>query len=308
MSDNETDPTDRTAWIEALLQAAYPTDRSGMDRRIDEVIAQLEATPVSGSGTRSEQTVRGRKWTRSLSYAAAAAILLAAIVAFQFFSPPDSALAAIEQSLMAAAQNVARHYQITVTLRNAADESLEVKSDLYVQGNDRFALRHPALLPGATAWLGRDGGQAWVVPAVGPVRTGDDLALSRWLHSHEELSTPYLHVTTVLDRMARGYRLDELEPEAIVRSDGSSIVCRHVIGRLKSGDNRKLPHSIELWAARESGIAQRLVATWNLASHESGRANVIIEFLDQAEVPDNWFQADAHFTSPRRVLHLDAAN
>jgi hypothetical protein len=295
----------REALIEALLTAAYVDERTAVTNRVDQVMRQIELEKGTPRRPTYEATrVTRRTWSRWVSWTIAASLLGAMFIGLQYFTPAQQALAAIEQSLAAAAEQIARKYLITVTIKDGR-KSRQVENDLYVQGNDRFALRHPALLPGADLWLGKNGDQTWVVPAIGPVRTGNDLALSRWLSSQEQVSTPYLHVTTVLDRMSRGYRLREMGETTIRSAAGNEVVCRHVVGELKSEANQKLPATIELWSDAQSGVAMRIEARWLLSASESGREKVVIEFADQPNLPDNWFEAEGHYSGSRRKITLD---
>lgn len=304
-NENPSHDRNREALIDSLLAAAYVEERMAVTKRVDQVMQQIELEKNAPrrptyEPTRAPQRTRNR-WA---SMAIAASLFGAMLIGLQYLVPSQQALAAIERSLVAAEAQVARKYLITVTFK-VGRESREIESDLYVEGNDRFALRHPALLPGADLWLGKNGDQAWVVPAIGPVRTGNDLALSRWLHSQEQFSTPYLHVTTVLYRMSRGYRLRELGESTIRSVAGNDVVCRHVVGELKNEANQNLPATIELWSDAVSGVAIRIEARWSLSASESGREKVVIEFADQPDLPNNWFDAEGHYSGLRGKIKFD---
>jgi hypothetical protein len=233
--------------------------------------------------------------------------VLAFSVGSQFWNPYAQALAAIERSIVAAGQDIARKYLISVSVRDTQGRRETIEHDLYVQGNDRFAVRVASWLPGRDMWLGKEADEAWVVPAMGPVRAGDQLAFNRWLESREELSTPYLHVTTVLHRMSRGYRLTQQGFETIDRPDGSRSRCRRIVGNLKESASQKLPATIQLWADDESGVAMRLTASWNLPPDQAGRESVTIQLIEQPDLPEDWFRAAGHYREPRRVLRFDSS-
>lgn len=295
----------REALTDSLLKAAYVDERMAVTKRVDQVMQQIELEKGSPRRPNYEPS-RATRSTRSrwISMAIAASLFGAMFIGVQYLVPAQQALAAIEQSLEAAEEQVARRYLITVTLKDGR-KSQEIENDLYVEGNDRFALRHPALLPGADLWLGKNGNEAWVVPAIGPVRTGNDLALSRWLNSLEQFPTPYLHVTTVLDRMSRGYRLRELGKSTVRSVAGIDDVCRHVVGELENEANQNLPATIELWSDAESGVAIRIEARWSLSASEFGREKVVIEFADQPDLPNNWFEAEGHYAGSRGKVTFD---
>ncbi len=306
-NENEANESTRGDLIDALLHSAYVDEQSTVRAQVEQVMQQIESEqPAVTKPTAIEIPTRRRRWNRWVSLAMAASIVVALVIVFQMYGPSPTALAAIERSLIAAGQDIARRYLITVSYRDSDNKTLSIRNDLYVLGNNRFALRHPALIPGTDLWLGKEGTEAWVVPSIGPVRTGDDLALSRWLSAHEDLPTPYLHITTVLDRMSRGYRLEELGQAQIVLANGTQVECRNVIGRLRLAANQKLPATIELWADVDTGVAQRIEANWNLAAGESGREKMTLEFTEQPKLPADWFRAEGHYAPPRRVLRFEA--
>ena len=205
-------------------------------------------------------------------------------------------MAAVQRSLATADEPITRRYLLQVERRIPAGNTFVFDNDLYVQGSNRWALRHPGLLPRKSFWLGRDGADAWILPAFGPVRKGDDTLVSRWLRSHEEMNTPYLHVKTLLARMSRGYRLEMLDDTEITLSDGRAVMCQHIRARLRTSAQVKLPETIELWTLRESGMAARLTAQWNLPKGKTGLKSITLAFQDEEpSLPDNWFTAEAHY-------------
>lgn len=303
--DQASHDRNREALIDALLRAALVDEQAAVAIRVDRVMHQIELEKCAPCRATDERNHGARSnWSRWVSLAIAASLLGAAFIGFQYLGPAQSALAAIEQSLEAAEERVARKYLITVT-RKDGKVSREIENDLYVEGNDRFALRHPTLLPGVDLWLGKNGDTNWAVPVIGPVLTGNDLALSRWLSVQEQLSTPYLHITTVLDRMSRGYRLRQLSESTIRCGTGKDVLCRHVLGEIKREANQNLPATIELWSDAESGVAIRIEARWSLSASDSGREKVIIEFAEQPDLPDNWFEAEGHYSGSRSKITFD---
>jgi hypothetical protein len=293
----------RDAWIESLLVTA--TRPQNHAERIARAMSQIESGPVG-----VHLADAGRKRRRFVSWmaiGATAAVFLASLLLVQD-GGTQSAMAAIQRSLDVAAQRITRKYLLEVEYRPANGRPSKITNDLYVQGNDRFALRHPGLLPGTSFWVGRNGAESWVLPAIGPVLKGDNTVLSRWLRSHDELDTPYLHVTTVLARMmSRGFRLETLRDEEFAVPNGPPVECQHIRAHRKMSDQPGLPETIELWASRESGMAVRLVARWTLAEGESGRESVVLTFQnEEPSLSGAWFSAEGHYAGRRPMMRFDA--
>jgi hypothetical protein len=305
---NDKEKTDykqlRQDWIESLLVSA--TARQDHEDRIARAMRHIGLeSPAS-----TQSVAPGRNESHPVRWAAmgvAATLLLALFLVAQNFGTSRSAMAAVERSLNVAAQRTARKYVLQLEYRTANGNKLQIDNELFVQGNERFALRHPGLLPGTSFWLGQDGSEAWVLPAFGPVRKGDNTVLSRWLRSRQALDTPYLHVTTLLTRMSRGYRLEKLADEEVAMPDGATAVCRHVRGKLKAADQPNLPDTVELWASRETGVAVRMVARWQLAAGEFGRQKLVLAFQhEEPSLADDWFTAEGHLDGRRPVMRVNS--
>ena len=308
MTENERQLELREAMIEALLESAYDSDSAANERRIENVMNRLETVEIGGgqAAIQSPPRNRSRRLPRWISLAVAVSVLVTLVVVFQATGSSGYALATVNRSIAAARELFARRYSVTVTVCNASQGAVDIKSDLYVEGNKRFALRHPALIPGTSIWLGSDGNETWIVPAIGPVRVGDETALGRWVSQQQQLSTPYLHVSTILARMAQGYRLEKKSIVILTRADGTVVECQHIIGHLKSNRNDKLPDTISLWADVETGVAQRVEAIWNLSANESGHQKIVIELVESHDLSDDWFTAEGHYSGNRRKLRLDS--
>ncbi len=294
----------RESWIESLLMSATaPQDHADRIARAMDQIETEPQIPTSVNGKRHRS--RYLQWG---SIAVAASVLLALFLMVQN-SASRTAMAAIQRSLNVAAERTARKYLMQIDYRSATGETISTESDLYVQGSDRFALRHPGLLPGTSVWLGQNGSDSWIVPALGPVIEGDQTVLGRWMNNRQELDTPYLHVTTMLTRMSRGYVLKSLDDEPITVPGEGTVECQHIHARRKSFvKNTKLPDTIELWASRESGMAIRLVAHWELEDGEPGRETSVLTFQnDEPTLSDDWFTAEGHLEGRRKRRRVNSS-
>jgi hypothetical protein len=294
----------REAWIESLLlTTTRPEDNRERIALVMEQIAEDSEAPRMVKPAPKQRTTL-RWWT----LAVAASFLLALFIVVDSGGTSGKAVAAVERSLNVAAELMTRKYLLRVEYRPAIGGTRKIDNQLYVQGKDRFALRHPGVLPGKSVWLGHDGVDSWVLPAFGPVLKGDNTFLSRWLRSREELNTPYLHITTMLTRMmSRGYQLETMSDEEIVMPDGLAVECQHIRALRKNADQLDGPDTIDLWASRESGTAVRLIARWELADGEIGRESVVLAFQhDEPSLEEEWFTAEAHYEGQRPIVRVDS--
>ena len=296
MSDHEEERREhelQDIWIEALLTVV----NGGEDHtdRLSRALAKIEPqkmgdAPAPPVGHQSIWRLGG--WP-TVGVACAVLLIILSLL------PNDSshaAMAAIQRSLDVATDRVTRVYQLRRRYRQVSGHTIENESELYVLGNDCFALRHPGVLPDSTVWLGKNSNETWIVPAFGPALTGDSTVLEKFLGGRAELDTPYLNITSILTRMkSRGFKLDYLPPEEISGQSGKTHTCNHIVAYRNGTGTDKLPISIKLWTHRDSGMAVRIAAQWKVADRESGIKTIELEFQDEApSLLEDWFTAEAH--------------
>ena len=137
----------------------------------------------------------------------------------------------------------------------------EVNSDMYLNDKNQFVVRHPGWSRFGDVWIGGDSNSRWIAPRFGPAFVGGEEIVGNWL-TRKDIPSPYLHVSTILQRMSRAYRLTMLSDEELpqVDSPSKSTLCQHIVGELRK-PNGTLPAKIELWASVETGMAHRLELT-----------------------------------------------
>lgn len=292
----------RDSWIESLLTSAVTRqDHADHIARAMKRINETEAVQVADVVRMPRRSLR---WG---AIAIAASVLLGLFFVLDGAGTSSRAMAAVQRSLNVAADQMTRKYLLQIQYRTPTEYEPQIDNDLYVRGHDRFALRHPGLLPGNSFWIGKNEMNEWVVPPIGPVRIGNDMVLSRWLASYQQLDTPYLHVATFLTRMSEGYLLEELSDEEVTLPDGTQVACQHIRAELEITDEPNAPDTIELWASRETGMAIRIVVRWSLEAGQVGRESVVLTFQnDEPSLSDEWFAPEAHYQGRRVIMRIDS--
>ena len=290
----------KTQWVDSLLDALYENDR---ERAQDLVTAGLDR--IDGENTTrpySEKLVRHpvawqmKRWL-VIGLSSAAALML--LVFFLQINTPNQAMAAVNRSIeQALANDIGRYYVVTSVIQVDEDKTMARNSALYVKGGERFALRTDGPLKVRSIWLGGDRGNAWVVPPVGPVITGDTDNLGAWVARRKEITSPYLHITTILERMRDSYEL-KAQPNETLLIGARSVECQHIVGDLKGARSGQGPDRISLWVSAKTGVAQKVMAKWVLADGELGRKSVLIEFKSDMNLADDFFTPEKHGGSNR---------
>uniref|UniRef100_A0A7C2K1G8 Uncharacterized protein n=1 Tax=Schlesneria paludicola TaxID=360056 RepID=A0A7C2K1G8_9PLAN len=285
------------AFLHGLLEQALRPDPAARERRIQRATAAIrsEVQPAS-----SLTAPRRRRWLATL--ATVAAVVVVGFVLRNNLNPKATATAAVSTALEQASSSADRAYQLTTSLRLLDGETRDLTADLWVRGGGNYVLRQDA--PLGDAFLGSNGVEHWVVPAVGPVLVGTEPGLAEQWLLREKLASPFLQLTSILERMQHRYTLRLGEAgELTTSADGQPVWCTLVIGEKQDLADVLAPDVIRLWTARQSGIAQQVEMTWNRPDDQPGVVRVVFRLQPTpADLPENWYDHAAHHAPDRRVI------
>ena len=290
--------------MDALLGSLYENSDSHAQSLVTKGFERLERE--ENEPRRNSKAYQSRGVPRWKLLSLAAGLLLMIAIGWQLLAPPKRAMAAVNLSIQQALEDIGRHYKLTLIIKRPDHSKTTRRSDLYAKGANKFAVRSSRDLGSKPIWMGSRNGKAWVVPALGPVITGNRTNLSTWVSRSEETSTPYLHVTTILERMRDSYTLSVLPDETINTADGdfnSNFDCAHIVATL-ANDEPRIPNRIELWSDTESGVAIKVLATWDLADNESGRQSLLVELNENIDLADAFFTPNEHGGQNRRRINF----
>ena len=290
------------AWIESLLHEALNRDTQGDADRIH----TLFATPdfdlrELGASSRSLRSSLAR-W---IPIAIAASLLIVFGLWSLLSNPNQRAYAAIERSLKATP--LAREYSVRIVANSLTKTAVPSTAQLFIDSADRFVVHRQGWVVG-DVWFGNDGSNYWVVPRLGPAVLGSERILGNWL-AKKDATTPYLHIKTILKRMAKEYRLTMLPDTALASGDErADVVCERVRGECKeqisTPNHSLLPFAIELWADKKTGIAHRVVLTWNRQPTQIGPLEWTIDLKGFPSLADDWFTPLGHISADQRILAI----
>ncbi len=295
------------ALLDSLLRQTYVGD-PGEAQRIERLLIKIEAVDAALGGSPMGQRRSMRRWG---SVALAASALLVVLYSLTYLTTDSAAYAAVLRSLESTPST--RAYRIRMVHQRPIWGQREVTSDLYLNDRDQFVVRHPGWSRFGDVWIGGDTKNRWIAPRFGPAFVGGEEIVGSWL-MRKDIPSPYLHVSTILERMSRTYHLKMLDNESLPQqgSPDKSVLCQHVVGELRRS-NFALPVRIELWANVDTGMAHRLELTWRRAESERGPVRWSIDFVGSPDLPKDWFTLEGHISKDRKVIpikstaELDAA-
>ena len=186
-----------------------------------------------------------------------------------------------------------RLYRMHMIVQRPAVGRRELTAELYIDPSNRFVLKHPGMFGFGTAWIGGDAEQRWIAPPRGPVIVGGEEIVGRWLIG-QDIDSPYLHLSTLLQRMSQGYALTMLSNVSLDGPNGSKVECTHVRGDVRQV-RPWLPSTIELWADIDTGVAQKVVLHWSPMPNRRGPVRWTIDLVDTpGDLPKDWFEIGGH--------------
>ncbi|MEM7560280.1 MAG: hypothetical protein AAF394_14265 [Planctomycetota bacterium] len=290
-------PDQRVQLTDAILDAYFENCVTRSQELVTDGLRRIKALEQAPEKQVPKEVSRKRVWNRlMLVPLATAAILLLTLMLPNQTSKP--AMAAVSLSIQRALEDIGRKYSLTCLLKSSSGNEMYRNANLYVKGGDRFAIETESLLGFGPLWLGSSEGKAWVVPPIGPVLEGDQENLLSWVDQSDEVSTPYLHISTILYRIQDSYALT-VKPETILWANTKEYECQYIVGSRKDISDEQLPKRIELWVDARSGIAVRVKMNWGLAPGESGRESLTVEYVDEVALDDTFFLPESHGGSSR---------
>lgn len=310
------------AWLDSLLALSLKPDSAEADEnrianlwraidmdcespeRLDFSRDQLDGPTPSSLST--QQTVRWNRLRSPWSSWMVAAAVLSVLLTIPWYLRANQAIAAIDRANQVFP--TPRKYRIQMT--SVGEQSPSRTVWLYLDSSNRFVIEHPSWFQSQKTWLGGDSVSQWIVLPAGPAFIGSQKVLGGWLVRRDG-DAPYLHLSTILDRMRNGYKLSAPTSTQISSIDNHApIECIYIKGQRRS-DRHGLPSTIELWVHPENGMAQRVVLNWNIPTPQDGvrsRKQWTVDLVDCPTLPSNWFSPDAHMRPSQRIIEANSAN
>lgn len=302
------------ALVDVLVDRVYhPEQALAAATRVERGMALLWASPATTRPTPASQAAEdepatvplrgaGRRWWLSGFTAAAAALLIAFLV--RTSSPHAIARAAVQTTAASARDTVDRQYEVTIDMVGPLGRPRHSQAELYVRGEEAFALRHPGAA-GGELWIGSDGPSVWFIPAISaaPALVSSDRAkVAQFLNEGQVvLAQPFVQVASVLNHLADDARYEvELLPEEPLPANAAlpaapDQLWQRVRGSLRASGGL-WPPRVELWTDAE-GVARRLELHWP-DQGAPGLRQVVFDLVSALPQAPRFYHYSAHTRRP----------
>lgn len=292
--------------MDSLLQHSLGNQAAQDERRIKQLLENIresESEPSHVAPRIETKRSEPMRWGRWVSIPLAAALVAAVIFVLQTSSSESRAHAAVQRSLRAEQVASAREYEITIETRMSSGRVRTNRITLFVE-RDRFVIRAVPRVGRGYVWMGGQGESRWIVPRLGPVVVGQQGLLPNWSRKRRVAETPFLKLTTILDRLQRAYDLELMPPASLPSIEGeqSMVTCEHIVGIRQSRAVDSIPETVELWADAQSDFARRIELKWDRPADEQGWLSATAELIATPDLAENFFDHDAHHAPDRVVV------
>lgn len=298
--------------VHGMLVDIANHDADSEAERIEAVMQRIDAEFAADSVNVAPKIVPHSR-RRFAILTSALTIAVAVMVMFVVFGPHQSvsaAIASLEKVVEAASKPLDRTYKVRVVEeyprdkrpRNLSQEAWERDAPeqidgatIYVRGADEYVMT-VLLTTGETRTSGCDGQVSWSFRENGPVHVSTDLNRFRGGMPGKQQDMPFLNIHTSLSQLQVGYDV-ELGVEQDAGVDGtllSQLTCVR-----KSSDVRG-PKQVDVWFDGEDGTVHKMLLD-GLPRGRGGPKSVMLELVNQADLPSGFFSHDAHHEPGRRV-------
>ncbi|MGB2499928.1 MAG: hypothetical protein ACPIA2_09540 [Mariniblastus sp.] len=167
---------------------------------------------------------------------------------------------------------------------------------LHVRGENSYVLIR-RFENGEEFVTGSDGQTSWSVPPKGRVQVSDNVERFRGEMPGNQHAIPFITLQDDLKQIRGAYNIQWRDSELASEKSRSGQHC--LVAEKKSAEHRG-PKYIEIWFDMETGTIFEMLLD-KLPQAKGGPKTVLLELLDQSEMPDDFFQHTTHHDSNRRV-------
>ncbi|MCA9136880.1 MAG: hypothetical protein KDB00_08975 [Planctomycetales bacterium] len=302
--------------IHGLLADIGRRDDVAESERIQAVMQRIDAEVSAESGDVALKHVphRRRRFAILTSALTIAAAVMLMFVAFGPHQSVSAAMASLDKVVEAAAKRLDRTYKVRVVDEYPRDKRPQKLSQqawdreapeeidgatIHVRGADQYVMT-VMLKTGMTRTSGCDGKVSWSFREDGQVHVSEDLNRFRGAVPGSQQDMPLLNIHANLSQLKIGYDI-ELADDQETGTDGtllSRLTC------IRKSNEVRGPKQVEVWFDAEDGTVHKMLLD-GLPRGRGGPKSVMLELVDQPDLPSDFFTHDAHHEPGKRIRYED---
>ncbi len=255
-----------------------------------------------------------RKFAILTSALTIAAAVMVMFVVFGLHKSVSAGMASLEQVVKAAAKPFDRTYTVHVVQeyprdkhpRNLSQEARDRKAPeqidgatIHVRGADEYVMT-VLLTTGVTRTSGCDGQVSWSFRENGPVHVSTDLDRFRGGMPGNQQDMPFLNIHANLSQLKIGFDVELAD----VQETAANGTLLSLLSCIRKSNSVRGPKRVEVWFDAEDGTVHKMLLD-GLPRGRGGPKSVMLELVDQSDLPSDFFSHHSHHEAGKRIQYED---
>ena len=303
--------------LHALLTGLAEKSETTRQRRVDKLMQSIGADTGKVVGEQAKSPRKSRWYVGSAIRWGTAAMIIIGITIVLTSLPPNKAMATIDQMISAIENAGDRTYSIIVRdqktgrreqtgaisqvdRRNRQERAVLDGAKLYLRGRDKYVL-YRYTLSGRTVVNGSDGQTNWLIRPRREVLVSNDQQAFRIPMPEDLADLLTLDFGHTLLRIRERYRIKYLGTVPVEQGRDASWAYLHATLQKR---RFRGPRVIRIWAHPDTGLLRRIEFADIQLQGDAEPKKLILDLVDQKELPNDWFTHSAHHPADTKVDFL----
>jgi hypothetical protein len=303
--------------LHALLTGFAENSETTRQRRVEKLMQSIRADTDKLIGEEVKSQRKPRWYIGSAIRWGTAAMIIIGITIVLTSLPPNKAMATIDQMISAIDNAGDRTYSIIVRdqrtgrreqtgaiseveRRNRQEKAVLDGAKLYLRGRDKYVL-YRYTLSGRTVVNGSDGQANWLIRPRREVLVSNNPQAFRIPMPEDLADLLTLDFGHTLLRIRERYRIKYLGTVPVEQDRDASWAYLHAT---LQGRRFRGPRVIMIWAHPDTGLLRRIEFADIQLQGDAKPKKLILDLLDQKELPNDWFTHSAHHPADTEVDFL----
>lgn len=301
------------AMLTGLAENSETVRQHRVDKLMQSIGADKEKTPGEGA-TRSQKQ---RRYVGPAIRWGTAAMIIIGITILLTSLPPNKAMATIDQMISAIEKAGDRTYSVVVRdqktgrreraggrsaveRRDRQERAVLDGAKLYLRGKGQYVL-YRYTPSGQTVVNGSNGQTNWLIRPRREVLVSDDLQAFRIPMPGDLANLLTLDFSDTLQQIRERYKIKYLGTVPVEQDQDASWAYLHATLQKR---RFRGPRVIRIWAHPDTGLLRRIEFADIQLQGDTEPKKLILDLLDQKELPNDWFTHSAHHPADTKVDFL----